>query len=165
MNKAVKEEINKRYLKAIEIYEDELKSSNSSLESFINLSFIYWASAFELFEFDLPNNIPDDISIIGGNRYPIILELGLNYYPDSIELNFWQKYFAHISYGNSFTAIECQSIIDRNKKDVSKVPYFFMYLFDKQKFKNQTYELMLEINEYPTAKNLYIKSILGRDFL
>lgn len=165
MNKAVTEEINKRYLEAIEIYEEELSKTDISLENFINLAFIYWSAAFELFEFDIPNNIPNQISVIGGHRYPIILELGLNYYPNSIELNFWKKYFRHISYGENFTTIECQSIIESNKIDDSKVPYFFLYLFNKEKFKKEVYELMLEIKKYPTLKNLYIKSVVGKDFL
>ena len=40
------------------------------------------------------------------------------------------------------------------------VPYFFLYLFDNEEFKNQRDELIKEANILPTAKNLYIKSVL-----
>lgn len=164
MNTGLKKEIEKNYLGAVEDYEMEINNSEASLECYINLAFIYWSLAFEFFEFSLPNNIPDEMSIIGGNRYPIILELGLKKFPHSIELEFWQKYFANIIFGEGFTINECQTIINKNNKDKSNIPYFLLYLFNKEKYREKMVELMEEIIKYPTVKNLYIKSIIGRDF-
>ncbi|MEO5906477.1 MAG: hypothetical protein ABIQ11_07115 [Saprospiraceae bacterium] len=160
---AIIKEINKEYLEAVKYYEDEInnRSLSASLESYINLAFLYWCFAFELFEFNLPNNISEDWSSIGGKRYSKVLELGLNNYPNSVELNFWKRYFSHISFGEEFSAQDCRQLIEKYGNTKSKVPYFFLYLFEKDKYKEEKVELIDECNKEPTAKNLYIKSVLG----
>lgn len=165
MNKGRKEEINKEYIEAVRCYEDEIANKETSIlpNSYINLAFLYWSFAFDYFGFDIPNNIPDDYSIIGGNRYQIILELGLKQYPNSEELHFWKRYFQHIIYGEDFSEQDCKTLLQKYN-DNSLAPYFFLYLFDKEKYREKMLNLMEEINIYPTAKNLYIRSIIGRDF-
>ena len=159
-NTAIIKEINKQYIQAVEHYETDLKNF-PSLESYINLAFLYWSFAFELFEFNLPNNISDNWSIVGGNKYSKTLELGLNNYPNSLELNFWQRYFSHISFGDDFSEDDCKNLIEKYQLDESIIPYFFLYLFDKEKYKEKRNELLAGCDKSPTAKNLYIKSIVG----
>jgi hypothetical protein len=160
MNTAIIKEINKEYIEAVECYEKDLKKF-PSIESYINLAFLYWSFAFELFEFNQPNNISENWSIVGGNKYLKTLELGLNNYPNSLELNFWKRYFSHVSFGNDFSESDCKNLIEKYELDKSIVPYFYLFLFDKDKYGEKRNELLASCDEVPIAKNLYIKSIIG----
>jgi hypothetical protein len=162
MGQAIINEINKKYIEAAECYEDEIESQKANIlpDSYINLAFLYWCFAFELFEFVLPNSISEYWSNKGGNRFLKILDLGLARFPNNLELHFWKKYFLHISYGKEFTESDCLSLIEKYNKGVSMVPYFFLYQFDKIKYQKQRDELIIEAEVMPTAKNIYIKSLL-----
>ncbi len=159
MNAAIIKEINKEYIEAVELYEKDIKKS-ASLESYINLAFLYWCFAFELFEFNIPNNISEKLSVIGGNRYSKILGLGLNNYPNSMELNFWKRYFSHISFGEEFSDNDCKQLIVKYRNDENIIPYFYLYLFDKKKYETEKNKLLDECSVKPTAKNIYIRSII-----
>lgn len=163
MKSALIREINREYLEAVNCYEYEIADNemSGSSNSYINLAFLYWSFAFE---FSIPEDIPEDYSIIGGNRYQIILKLGLKHYPQNAELHFWKEYFQHIIYGEDFSKQDCENLLEKYN-DNNLVPYFFLYLFDKEKYREKMAELMLEINVCPIAKNLYIKSIVGKDFI
>ena len=162
MEEAINNEISKQYIKAVECYEDEIENHKSNIlpNSFINLAFLYWCFAFELFEFVIPNGISEYWSNKGGDRFLKILDLGLEIFPNNLELHFWKKYFLHISYGKEFTENDCLNLIEKYNKEVSAVPYFFLYQFDKIKYQTQRDDLINEIEVVPTAKNLYIKSLL-----
>lgn len=162
MRVALKKDVDKDYIAAVKFYEYEIEHEKLSVlpDSYINLAFLYWSFAFELFEFIVPNDIMESYSIIGGNRYQVILDLGLSKYPNNVELNFWDKYFHHIIYGEKFSEKDCQSLIDKFDDSESIVPYFFLFLFDKEKNAEMIKKLLDNCNEYPTAKNIYIKSII-----
>lgn len=163
MELAITKEINKEYLEAVKYYEEEISNVDlfPSLTCYIHLAFLYWCFTFELFEFVIPHGIPENWASIGGERQPKIIELGLRKYPNSIELNFWKRYFSHISFGEEFSAKDCERLIEEFPNDESKVPYFFLYLFDKEKYLSTKNLLIAECNSEPTAKNLYIKSVLS----
>ena len=161
MKEAINNEIKKKYIKAVEGYENEIGNQTSDIapDSFINLAFLYWCFAFELFEFDIPNNISKYWSNIGGYRFSIILKLGLTKYPHNVELHFWEKYFSHISLGKEFTERDCLELI-KNYEGKSLTPYFFLYQFDKEKYKKERNKLLREAEKMPTAKYIYIKSLI-----
>jgi hypothetical protein len=163
MKKGTNNEVNKEYIDAVIFYEHEIANHSPEVtpDSFINLSFLYWCFAFEFFEFATPNNIPEYWINIGGNRFLKILEIGLEKFPNNIEVHFWRRYFFHISYGEEFSEIECLDLIEKYGDKESKVLYFYLYLFDKNKYKIQKDDLIEEIKNLPTAKNLYIESILN----
>jgi hypothetical protein len=159
----LKKDIDRNYIEAVKSYEDEIANNRTPLpDSYINLAFLYWSFAFDYFGFDIPNNIPEDYSSIGGNRYQIILGLGLSKYPNNVELNFWKKYYQHIIYGEEFSEKDCKKLLEEYGDSESVVPYFFLYLFNKEKYKKKRNELLDKCNELPTAKNIYIKSIIGK---
>jgi len=162
MEEAIINEINKQYIKAVECYEYEIENHKSiiSPDSFINLAFLYWCFAFELFEFVIPNDISEYWSNKGGNRFLKILDFGLERFPNNLELHFWKKYFLYIAYGKEFTENDCMNLIEKYNKEASAVPYFFLYQFDKIKYKKERDDLMNELEALPTAKNLYIKSLV-----
>ena len=162
MEEALIKEINKEYIEAVKCYENEIAKNDFSVlpDNYINLAFLYWSFAFELFEFNIPNEIIAEYSIVGGNKYQKILDLGLNYYPNNVELNFWRKYFQHIIYGEDFSKNDCRQLLAKYGDKESKVPYFFLYLFDKERYIKQRNELLNSCDKMPTAKNIYIKSII-----
>lgn len=163
MKDSIIKEINKKYVEAVEGYEDEIQNHEdvASPDTYINLAFLYWCFAFEFFEVVIPNAIPDHWSVKGGDSFLRILNSGLNKFPNNLELHFWKKYFFHIAYGEDFTKGECLQLIGKYNGTQSAVPYFFLYLFNKDKYKEQKMELLKIAEVAPTAKNLYIKSILS----
>ena len=162
MEQAIINEINKKYIEATESYEVEIEEGKLNIlpNCFINLAFLYWCFAFELFEFVIPNGVSEYWSNKGGNRFLKVLDLGLERFPNNLELNFWKKYFLHISYGKEFTESDCLNLIKKYNKEESVVPYFFLYSFDEIGYKEQKDKLIYEAEVMPTAKNLYIKSLL-----
>ncbi len=158
MKLALSEELNKRYLEAVKYYESELSNNSTpSIEAYVNLAFLYWEFASE-FTFNDAYNIPDEWSKIGGEKYPKIIELGLQKHPRSVELHFWKRYFPHRHYFDEFTQEECEQIIKEYGDKESLVPYFFLYLFDEDKYREKRNELLRKCAELPTAKNCYIMS-------
>jgi hypothetical protein len=153
-------ELDKKYIDAVNHYELELKTNTIlPVDIFINLAFLYWEFATE-FAFRDENNISDSWSELGGERYPKIIEKGLKHYPNNIELHFWDKYFPYRHYFAEFTKTECERLLDIYGDRDSIVPYFFLYLFDEIKYLEKRDLLLKQCEDLPTAKNLYIKSII-----
>lgn len=156
---AISKELNREYIEAVELYEEELQQNcTPSIDTYINLGFLYWEFAAEQIEFNDPNNIPDKWSMIGIERYPKIITQGLEQYPKSIELHFWKKYFSYRLFCEDFTQEECEEIIKEYGDEESLVPYFFLYLFDEDKYRDKRDELRKQCKELLTAKNRYILS-------
>jgi hypothetical protein len=103
MEIAIIYDINKEYIKAVNAYETLIRNNDTIPDYYINLSFLYWSFAFELYEFTIPNNIPKKLVKKGGNKFIKILNLGIEKHPNDIELHFWKKYFLYISYAKDFT--------------------------------------------------------------
>jgi hypothetical protein len=161
MNIGLINDIKGEYLEAIRHYENEIDSNEfPNINNFTNLAFLYWAFATEQNEFNIPNNIPDEWSIIGGKRFSIIIKKGIIKYPNSIELNFWKQYFPHRLFGDKFSENDCKNLLKKYGENESLVPYFFLYLFDNQRYRDRTNKLLEICINMPTAKNNYIKSFL-----
>ncbi len=155
---AIKKEVNKEFTEAVKLYEEELKNNVlPSINTYINLAFLYWEFASE-FGFVTYYEIPDSWREIGDARHPIIVEDGLQKYPKSIELHFWRRYFRHRLFFEDFTPEECEELIREYGDEESLVPYFFLYLFDEDKYRQKRDELRKRCKELATAKNLYILS-------
>jgi tetratricopeptide (TPR) repeat protein len=158
---AVSQDIAGNYDEAIKNYEDAIfENENIHTDAFANLAFIYWNLAFAS-PFEIKPDIADRWSIIGGQRYLIILEMGIKSQADTLELIFWKRYFAHIVFGEDFTPEECEAMIESHSASKSRVPYFFLWLFDKKKYIAERVELLRQCEEEPTTKNRYIISILS----
>jgi hypothetical protein len=158
---AVKQDIAENYDEAIKSYEDAiLENQDIHTDAFTNLAFIYWNLAFAS-PFDIKPDVADRWSIIAGERFPIILEMGIQRLPDTLELIFWKRYFAHIVFGEDFAPEECEAMIESHSASASRVPYFFLWLFDKEKYSAERTELLRRCEEERTTKNRYIISILS----
>lgn len=158
---AVRQDIAQNYDEAIKKYEDVI-SANETIhtDAFTNLAFIYWRFAFASpFEFEA--DLSDRWSIIGGERYLKILEMGIKNQADTLELIFWKRYFAHIVFGEDFTPEECETLMASHSASESMVPNFFLWLFDKKKYLPERSELLQQCEKQRTAKNRYVISILS----
>ena len=160
-SKAVNLDVAENYDEAITNYEDAiLENEKLHTDAFSNLAFIYWNLAFAS-PFEIKPEVADRWSIIGGERYSIILEMGINRQADILELIFWKRYCSHIVFGEDFTPKECMSLIESYRLSQSHVPYFFLWLFDKKKYVAECTELLRRCKKEMTTKNRYIISILS----
>ncbi len=161
LENAIQKDLNKNYLDAVKNYEQYIDNSSMPLiESFLNLAFIYWSFASQQMEFNVPNEIPDEWSIIGGNRFLSILEKGLAIYPNSLELIFWKYYFSHRLFGTEFSEQFCKELIKKYEDKDCLIPYFYLQLFDKNAYTNEINILKKICIELPTAKHKYIITFL-----
>jgi len=158
---AVRRDILGQYSESIRHYEFVLsKNNNPTVDAYLNLGFIYGEVAIEPpFSFD--EGISDKWSLIGQERSPVILQQGLSKYPQNGELHFWMRYFPYRLQTQDFTKEDCEKIIENYGDTESIVPYFFLYLFDKEKYREKREKLLKQCEVLPTAKNRYIKSIIG----
>lgn len=158
---ALRQDIAQNHDEAIKGYEDAIfEDEETETDAFTNLAFIYWSLANEP-PFAFKSGISDRWSIIAGERFPIILEMGIQRQPDTLELIFWKRYFAHIVFGEVFTPEQCKALVETYSSFESRVPYFFLWLFDKEKYAAERAELQRQCEKERTTKNRYIISILS----
>lgn len=149
---ALEMELNKAYIGATKAYEIELENNaNSPIDIYINLTFLYWSFAAD-YGFTSYYDIPNEWGNLGAERYPEVLEMALEKYPEHVELHFLKRYLRHRFTYDDFTQEECEEIVERYGDEESLVPYFFLYLFDKEKRD----ELRKECEKLLTLKNIYI---------
>ncbi|MDQ0966808.1 hypothetical protein QFZ20_002211 [Flavobacterium sp. W4I14] len=161
MDKGIIKDIEKKYIEAVKFYEEEINTKHSpSVNCFINLAFLYWSFATEQIEFNEPNNIADEWSMIGGEKFLSTVDKGLDNYPGNLELVFWKQYFLSRLYIIDFSENDCKDLLKQYEKDASLVPYFFLYLFDKKSYLQEISQLREICFSLPTAKNIYINSFI-----
>ena len=162
METALNTDINRRYFEAITLYEIEIDNDELvGVDNFINLSFIYWGLATDELEFMESTNVSQEWGVLGLEKYLVILDKGLLKFPDNIELHFWKQYLSYRLYESEFSENDCIELLEKYHDGEKLVPYFFLQLFDKEKYKNLIFELLIICNNKPTAKNIYIKSFLS----
>lgn len=159
LKKAIDLDVKEDYEHAIELYERIIQSDLHEIDAYINLSFLYWEIACE-FPFRNEYNISNETFDISYKRYNEVLNIAINIFPNNAELHFWKAYFPHIILGEELPKDEVLHIISTYEK-TNLVPYFFLYLFHKERYKEERQLLLKECEILPTAKNLYIKSIIG----
>lgn len=148
------------YPEAIQHYEAAIAENPlPPLEAYVNLSFVYWSLTAEP-PFTFAAGISEEYSLYAAGRYREIVELGLDSYPKSLELHFWSRYFEHILFGDSFGKEDCEALFSQFVPDESIVPYFYLWLFDKESYEGQRKLLVNSVCELPTAKNKYILAVL-----
>lgn len=157
-NIAIDKDFNKQYNDAVVYYQKSVDENELNVDAYLNLAFLYWN--FQDFGFFTYYNISERLREIGYIKYNEIIENGINQFPNNVELKFWKKYFQHIFFGEEFSEKECKKLIERYGEDEYIIPYFYLYLFDKKKYEVEKNKLLHECAKQPTAKNIYIMSIL-----
>lgn len=155
---AIDKDINKQYNDAAVYYQKSIDANELNLDVYLNLAFLFWI--FQDYGFSTYFNISDELGELGYKKYTEIVEKGIQHFPSNVELHFWKKYFQHIFFGEEFSENDCILLLEKYKDDKNIVPYFFLYLFDNEKYEEKRSLLLKECSKYPTAKNLYIKSII-----
>lgn len=160
LRKSLQLDISRQYELSILAYEQDIQMqpTNADINIYINLAFLYWHSIAQ-FAWADHYKIPNYIRDIAYNRYKELLNIAKVKFPDYGELYFWEKYFNHRLIYDDLTEEEILLIL-HTYKDNNLVPYFFLYLFDENKYKNQRDLLHQQCILLPTAKNNYIKSLL-----
>ena len=159
MNIAIEKE-KTEFLEAVKLYEDKiLYGSDATEDDYINLAFLYWQFAAD-YGFYCYYNIPEELGVKGDKEYPRIIKEAIDKFPNSLELKFWERYFPHRHYFDEFTQEEIEKMIAEHEGDDSLIPYFYLYLFDKQKYKKERDKLLEICKETPNAKFKYIRAII-----
>ena len=155
--RAIQKDISQDYIKSLELYEKSVQKEEN-IDAFINLSFLYWEISTE-FAFRDQFGIPDKWLSIGADRYDSLLDQAIMLYSKNAEPFFWKKYFDHISLGEELTEGDVCKILESTDEN-KLIPHFFLSLFSPMKYQNQTEEIISLARKEPTAKNLYILSML-----
>lgn len=161
-NEAVKMDISKEYIPAIEMYKLSIEHEKVYMDAYINLAFLYWASSVKL-NWSLKYNIPREIKI-GGFEWAENLLNKANEIFKNCEIPFWALYFRRRLIGEDISEEEIVEIIDNRTYEKSLVPYFYLFLIDFKKYLHQRNLLLQECNKNQTAKNIYIKSIIDSNY-
>lgn len=155
---ALKLDLSQNYPEAIKEYEQALCQDSLDLEFLINLAFLYWISASQ-FSWADKYNIPVKERSKAVDRCSELIGIAKSKFPQNCEVFFWEKYFNHRLLFEPLSENDVLKIISTHK-EVNNIPYFFLYLFDQKKYSQQRNNLLKECISLPTAKNLYIKSII-----
>lgn len=164
MTNALQEEINNNYIAAAELYEGLYNGGTMTKEDYANLAFLYWQFSND-YAFSECHNIPQKVIDQANDSYAEIIKVGLEKYPKSVELKFWNKYFPHRSFFQEFSYEECKKLVQQGEEDKNLIPYFYLYLFNQEKYKIEKDELLKQCEQTPNTKFNYIKSILQSNAL
>lgn len=152
-------DILKDYEKALTYYEASIDKKENKMNAYINVAFIYWQSAYAFGWADY-FKISSQIRKFGIDKSSLIIDETIKLFPNNPEPSFWKRYLFHYRLiGDLFPEEEVIKIL-KEHDEYSAIPYFLLYLYEENKFKTQRNELLIECNNVPTAKNLYIKSII-----
>jgi hypothetical protein len=164
MNKGIALEIIQEYVSAAEWYQDQIDNHIDivSADTIINLAFIYWSSVWEYIEFALPNNIPTGWGYKGYDNLNNLYNLGISKFPNNVEFYFWPRFLDSIGVGEEFTLDECIELVNIYGYGDNMVPYFKLFNIDRNnmEYRSGAVKLYRLCNKMPTAKNIYILSVL-----
>jgi hypothetical protein len=152
-------DLSQEYKRAIKEYEFEIEQGKAEVDSYINLSFLYWRSAAHFVWAD-EFNIPSDIRKNAVDRYIALLNEAKLKFSDYGELFFWEKYFWHRLVFDPLNEEDVLQILGKYQFESNYVPYFFLSMFNNRKYEIQTGKLLVDCLALPTAKNLYIIELI-----
>lgn len=170
-HRALAFDVNREYLRAVECYEQVLALPDAPVEAFANHAFIRWEagttnSGCFTNGTDVPAALeprPTDFDP-GPEPLAYLLRPGLTRYPHSAELRFWRRYFSCRAFFVDFSEADCLAILHEHPTDPSLVPYFFLSLFDEEKYRLQVDLLVPQCQQSPTAKHTWMMSVMGVPF-
>lgn len=152
---AIEQDVKGDYIKASELYERSIEIENFS-DAYINLAVLYFQ--FTDVGINATSHLPLKFIKKSFSRYEEVINEGINKFPNNSEMKFWKKYFNYRAIGDSLSAGE---VLDIMKEDESNViPYFFLYLTEPEKYKNQKAVLINQCHQLLTSKNKWILSII-----
>jgi len=155
--KGLDSDLKKEYNDAVSYYSLSIQNSEYQQNAYINLAFLNWIAATEFAWADL-HNINKEIRRKGVENSSKIITAAIDNF-NSAETNFWRLYFEYRLIGEPILEKAIIDILDVFSNSTS-VPYFYLYLLDKLKYMRKRDLLLEECYATPTAKNLYIISLI-----
>lgn len=155
--KAVELDIAESVEVAAFLYEEVIKETQPPLETFLNLSCLYWQTLDYGFNAALQLNL--DFIAKADTRHKQVLDEAVQLYGNLPEIKFWRKYFDWTILGEDLAVEWCIEIVA--EANASDVPYFF--IFDQtrnKKYLLKVHRLLDEAKELSTTKNRYISSYI-----
>lgn len=156
--KAVELDMNKKYVAAMEMYEDSIIANEGILDAYINLAYIYWAAGCEL-AWSVNININKIIRRNGYELSFIKLTEAKKFF-DSSELYFWELYFKRRTIGDDISESEIVNILNRHPF-TGYDPYFYLFLLDREKYIKEAKTLYQECMNNPIFKNIEMMSVMS----
>jgi hypothetical protein len=152
---AVREDVNRNYVRASELYEMSLERADIA-DAYINLAVLYFQ--FTDFGINAASGLRTEFIQKAFNSYDKVIERGIAKFPDNGEMRFWKKYFRFSSLGDELEEEEVLSIL--RSSNSSLVPYFFLYLLAPEKYKVERDALCNQCHQLLTSKNMWILSLI-----
>lgn len=146
-------------LKAAEIYEKIIASSEADLAIYLNLVALYFVCNDG--GYAAAHKLPEKFLTQAWQRVEELLDEAEQRFGWHPEIEFWRKYFKFIHLGEKFALEEYESLV---KKGDTLVPYLYLYVFTgpsgRKKYALQANQLLQQVNKGATEKERYIKSVL-----
>lgn len=159
-NLGLEADIRGDFLSAIKYYEESISQNEKQVDTYLNLAIIYWEIGWD-YGISSYHKINKDLIHVAAERYEVILEIAKKEFPNNIEVEFWRRYIDNINLGKEFSIEECETLVQRDKN--SLVPYSYLYLYNKDKYKNEVDKLYSIVSKELTEKNQYIKNMIDHD--
>lgn len=155
-NEAVEQDTRGNYIRASELYERAIEEDEGP-DAFINLAVLY----FQFTDVGINAHLQLPLGFVhrAMSRFDEVVNRGIAKFPDNAELRFWKKYFRFSSLGDELEEGEVLSILEGDES--SLIPYFFLYLLNPEKYKNQRVEIVADCGKLLTAKNKWILSLIS----
>jgi hypothetical protein len=148
------------YEQAATVYERVIMHPQAPVEAFANLSFIYWEAVWQL-SFTNGSTTPLALQQLPVDSCSRVLTAGLQRYPHDLELSFWARYYPYRGIYDKFSEADCRQLladcVDHNQ---TLMPHFFLSLFDKASYRAEVTQILITSQQFPTAKNRYVASII-----
>lgn len=158
--KAIQLDIQRKYIPAMEMYEDSILADEGILDAYINLAFLYWSSGCQL---EWSVGVIDKVIRRNGYKLAFIkLDLAKEKF-DSSEIFFWELYFKRRTIGEDISENEILHILKKHAF-TGYAPYFYLFLLDRVKYTKEASVLNQECINNPTVKNVEMKSIMEYSF-
>lgn len=149
-----------RPIEAAQAYEAVIASSAADLDEYINLAVLYFLcnDGGYAAQHQLPMSFLDGT----WRRAFEVLDEASQRYGEHPEIIFWRRYFDFILLGEEPFYEDCERLV---KAGNTIIPYFYLFGFQEgRKYLQQAEELYNLVKAEVTAKERYIKSILGGAF-
>jgi hypothetical protein len=156
-NQAIEADIAQNLQLAASLYEEVLKLPDPPLAAFINLACLCWLAGNE----PILNPVDHNFFMYAGTRALTALDEAEARFGPQVEILFWRKYYAYISWGGDSFLDECLQWIEQAPDCLPL--YFYAYIdidTKREEYRPQLQQLYHAALAQRTTKNNYILSMI-----
>ncbi|MBX3293838.1 MAG: hypothetical protein KF881_13200 [Acidobacteria bacterium] len=156
MIKAADFEARRLPIEAAKAYEEILKSSEATLDCYLNLAVLYFAS--NDYGFEVSHGLSPQFVAFAFQRMFEVLDEAEYRFGQVSDILFWRKYFKFIIFGEELSIEEVKQMARYSK---SLVPYFHLCVVDAEEVDRDVVRRLFEIvRNGDTELKRYVKGIL-----